>query len=87
MHLRKTCYAFRRNAMQVCQEVSVSKVKAKHHDKQKHEFSMTPKGSQMAARSDHTLFINFLTNDAYVSQEVGAAVKLQGGWPLENLMR
>jgi len=60
--------------MQVCQEVSVSKVKVKPYDKQEHEFSMTPKGSQMAASSDRTLFINCLTNDAYVSQEVGAAV-------------
>lgn len=32
----------------------------------------------MAALSDRTLLINRLTNDAYVSQEEGAAVKPQG---------
>lgn len=73
--------------MQVCQEAGVSKGEVKHHDKQEHEFSTTPKGSQLAARSDHILLINRLTNDVYVSQEVGAAVKPQGGWPLWNLMR
>lgn len=59
--------------MQVCQEVGVSKGKTKHHDKQEHDFSITPKGSQPAVCPDRTLLINRLTNDAYVSQEVGAA--------------